>query len=270
MQTDISQDALDWLLDQSPVAAWINCEDRVVCANSAAVRLLAAREKADLIGKSPFDFIAPDFQAVAREGIRSVLSGERMPPLERCLTRLDGSPVYVQVNVAKIAYRGRTAILAMFADISEMHAARERYLGLLRTAAEGIWIADLEGRTEFTNLRLAEMLGAPPGELTGCRLFDCMFPGDRESMRRHLERRREGVSEQYEFRLRRRDGSELLAAISSSPVRDAVGKVTGTLAMVTDVTARQRMERELRQSELRYSTVAEAAPGFLFTTLPDG
>jgi signal transduction histidine kinase len=56
------------------------------------------------------------------------------------------------------------------------------------------------------------------------------------------------VKEQHDFRFRRKDGSELWAMVSSSPVYDDKGQFVGALGMITDVTRRKRAELTLKKS----------------------
>ncbi len=56
----------------------------------------------------------------------------------------------------------------------------------------------------------------------------------------------------------RKDKTTLNIALTISPVRDASGKIIGASKIARDITQRKRMERELRESEDRYRTLADA------------
>jgi PAS domain S-box-containing protein len=56
----------------------------------------------------------------------------------------------------------------------------------------------------------------------------------------------------------RKDKTPLDVALTISPVRDASGKIVGASKIARDITQRKRMERELRESENRYRTLADA------------
>ena len=48
------------------------------------------------------------------------------------------------------------------------HGVGERYYRhLLETSLEGVWVIDADGRTTFTNSRMAEILGSTVEELVG-------------------------------------------------------------------------------------------------------
>jgi PAS domain S-box-containing protein len=66
----------------------------------------------------------------------------------------------------------------------------------------------------------------------------------------------EGRSEEFEFRFRRPDGSEIPVLAGTAPLRDEKGRINGSLGMFSDLTARKASEQALARSGLE---AAEAA-----------
>lgn len=130
-----------------------------------------------------------------------------------------------------------------------------RYRLMVDTAYEGIWQVDTEARATFVNQRMAEMLGCPQEEILGRSMFEFMDDTSRQIAREKLGRRWTGVSEQYEFRFLRRDGTELWGIVAASPVRDESGQIVGALGMVTDITKRKTAEAALRRGEEELRTM---------------
>lgn len=67
--------------------------------------------------------------------------------------------------------------------------------------------------------------------------------------------------------IRRPDGELTWAVFRAAPVFSPKdGSVTGAFATFMDITARKRVEEELRKSEARFRSMAESVPAFLMTT----
>jgi len=120
-----------------------------------------------------------------------------------------------------------------------LRESEERYRMIIETSAEGIWMADQRNIAVFANQRMVEMLGyAHATQIIGHSVFDFMAEQDKAHAANILQLHRQGISEQHEFRFRRRNGEELWVHISSSPIIQH-GDYLGTLEMVTDITERR-------------------------------
>jgi two-component system, cell cycle sensor histidine kinase and response regulator CckA len=136
-------------------------------------------------------------------------------------------------------------------DVSERRNAEQAlyeserlHRSIVETAAEGIWLIDGNERTTFVNPRLCEVLGYQPHELMGRSPFDFFDDDFADVGAQSLERIRQGVSEQLDFRFRRKDGSPVDTWVSATSLVSETGAFTGALVMVTD--ARERVEQEQR------------------------
>ena len=145
-------------------------------------------------------------------------------------------------------------------DISQLKMAeaslrrsQENYRRLSKTANEGIWILDAENNTVYTNPKLAEMLGYTPEEMVGMSFLHFMPAESRISEEINLKRLRQGKSRKHDIKFLRKDGRDLWAILSASPILDGEGHFDGTLGMVTDITERIRAEDAVQEllEELR-------------------
>jgi PAS domain S-box-containing protein len=140
-----------------------------------------------------------------------------------------------------------------------LRASEGRYRTLVETSYEGVWVIDREGHTEFVNRRMPAILGYAAEEMIGRPVFDFMFEEDRPTAEQLIERRRAGMEEAHEFRLRHRDGSPIWLLMSASPLQGDDGEYAGAMAMATDITDRKRAAEELRESEERFRSIFEDA-----------
>ncbi|UHD18531.1 EAL domain-containing protein [Thiocapsa bogorovii] len=128
--------------------------------------------------------------------------------------------------------------------------SESRLRRIVETAREGIWTIDGDIRTTFVNPRMIELLGCPAEQIIGRSPFDFMDPEMRQLVERKLLERRQGISDQYELRLRRPDGSPLWTLLSTTPLKDDEGRYIGTLGMLTDISARKQAEAILEEERL--------------------
>ncbi len=138
-----------------------------------------------------------------------------------------------------------------------LRESEEKYRCIVETADEGIWMIDTESKTTFANQKMADMLGYTTDEMIGKTLFDFMDEEGIVICEANLERGRQGIREQHDFKFRRRDGNTLWALFSSNPMSDKQGHYIGALAMIVDITDRKQTEVALQHSEAKFRLLYE-------------
>ena len=138
--------------------------------------------------------------------------------------------------------------LALQDAIGKKTQAEEMYRSILKTTREGVWRLDAEGRTDYVNRPLAEMLGYTVQEMLGRYLYEFMDDEGRAQTGRIIARRRQGIAEIHDLHFRRKDGSDLWATVNANPLMDKDGNFLGTQGMISNITDRKRMEEDLRRS----------------------
>jgi PAS domain S-box-containing protein len=128
---------------------------------------------------------------------------------------------------------------------------------IVETSNEGVWIVDENMNTRFVSPRMAQMLGFAPEEIQNASIFDFIFEEDKPEFLRKLERRRNGIREEFDFRYKKKDGSALWAHVSTNPLLDESGKFVGAVGMFTDITERRKYQERLERSEERYRAFIE-------------
>jgi PAS domain S-box-containing protein len=121
------------------------------------------------------------------------------------------------------------------------------YRRIVENAGEVIWIVDENGIISYVNDRARDVLGYEPRELVGRSTFIAVEPP--QAMAERIERRRRGVSEQYDVELRHKDGSAVWMSVIGTPIFDHAGRFVGGLGMASDVTDRKRAVAELAARE---------------------
>lgn len=130
-----------------------------------------------------------------------------------------------------------------------LRESEERYRRIVETASEGIWTIDADSYTTFVNDKMAQMLGfCCPQQMLEKPLWEFIDKAELENARKNVDRRRQGISEQHDFKFRRQDGRDLWALISTTPLLDEHQNYLGALAMVTDITERMKAEEKIQTS----------------------
>ena len=138
-----------------------------------------------------------------------------------------------------------------------LRESRERHSLIVEASNEGIWQIDEEGRTTFVNQRMAEMLGYTVQEMMGQILFAFMDEEWRKVAEANIQRRRQEIRGQVEYKYLRKDGTVLWAINSAYPIFRDDGGYAGIIGMHTDITERKQAEhRALIEKKRLQSTLA--------------
>ena len=97
-------------------------------------------------------------------------------------------------------------------------------------------ITDLDENLVFVNDAFAKMLKYDLEELQGKSVMDLVFEEDQEKLRSATASRVEGISEAYEIGMIRKDNKRIMVRVSAVPRRDEDNNVTGSIAVVIDIT----------------------------------
>ncbi|MBI1910537.1 MAG: PAS domain S-box protein [Deltaproteobacteria bacterium] len=176
--------------------------------------------------------------------------------------------ILVSAILISFSVYARSILKKRKSAVSALKASEEKYRRIIETAEEGIWIIDKDARMVFVNQNIADMLGYTTFELLGKGLFDFMDEELKEQALLHLEKRKKGLNELYDFRFRRKDGSDLWAIVSATPIFDEAGNYNGALGMITDITGRKLIENALREERDRAQKYLDVA-GVIMLTLDE-
>ena len=152
-----------------------------------------------------------------------------------------GKPAWYRTTVQDITERWKAS--------KALRESEEQYRGIVDTMTEGVWIIDQDDRTSFVNQQMASMLGYRVEEMLGRNLLDFKDEEARPIARQKLERRRRGITEQYDSTVQTKDGRTLRVLINTRPLIDGKGTYIGSLGIITDITERMQLEERLRQAD---------------------
>jgi PAS domain S-box-containing protein len=255
-----TQAFLSSVVENLPMAVFIKDanELRVKYWNKASEELFGYSRE-EVLGKNDYDLLPKEQAGYICAKDRQVLTGGQLIDIPEAplVTPHRGKRLIHTKKVPLLDETGTPQyLLAICEDITERKQAEEvlreseaHYRRIVETATEGVWMFDADSKTIFANSRLAEMLGYTVEEMLGRALFDFIDEESRAQAQAYVERRRLGIQERHDFKFRCKDGSDLWALVSATPIFDAEGQFVGVLRMITDISERKRTEEALRLSE---------------------
>ncbi|MGZ3670452.1 MAG: PAS domain S-box protein [Bdellovibrionota bacterium] len=201
--------------------------------------------------KAYLEKIHPEDRAHVQEAMHKALTEKTPFSHDERIFRPDGSMRYLHTWGHPVLNRdGSIArLVGVCQDITERTVAtmelkesEKRYRQMVETAEEGVWLINETEMITFVNRKMAQMIGHEPSDMIGKSLYDFLDAEGRATTKKNVQRRRQGVREQHDFRLRHKDGHNVWVNMAASPTYDAGGNYSGALAMVSDVTERRQNE----------------------------
>ncbi|HEY0996495.1 MAG TPA: PAS domain S-box protein, partial [Gemmatimonadaceae bacterium] len=169
-------------------------------------------------------------------------------------------PLAVTAGPGPLAPGGAPSFaVAAFFDVAPLeraqHALRESEARLRQMAERlpvGVFVTDAAGSVTYGNPRLAEIFGAPLGDILRDGIMAFIAPEDRARMEESRRRFRAAGpdSARFEFRVRHAVTGKLRQVVmESSAQRGRGGEAEGTVGVVEDVTEQRALEAQLAQSQ---------------------
>jgi PAS domain S-box-containing protein len=148
----------------------------------------------------------------------------------------------------------------------DLRESEQRFRGAFEFAAIGMALVAPDGRWLRVNRSLCGIVGYTAEELLATDFQSITHPEDLDTDVGQVRQMLDGSLSHYDMEKRyiHKDGHIVWVMLSVSLVRDAAGQSLYFVSQIQDITDRKRAEDRLIESELRYRTVADLVPGFVF------
>ncbi len=201
---------------------------------------------AELTSRPFIEFVVEDDQEPSREQFRRCVAGGEVVTFENRFRHADGSSRWLQWNAAPDVEA--QVIYAAARDITDKKGQETelaRMASLVESSNDAIIGMSLGGVVETWNAAAEEIFGYRAAEMQDKPMSLLVPPGHADHLKQHLDQIRRGQKvTHYETIRRRQDGTVISVSLTLSPVRDAMGVVTGASLIARDITERKQAEKE--------------------------
>ena len=275
-ELETTRERLALLYDAAPVGyLTIDSSGLVHEANLTAARLLGCpRER--LAGQGLFRFIAPESRDTFHFFCQSLAETEDKRTVELRFQRSDRSTFvgWLESHPEPLTVDQPPRFLMALSDITDRIKAQEnitQLAAIVESSNDAIISRTLEDVIVSWNPACERILGYSAQEMVG-RPFRLLVPPDRQPNLQTIRQRilRGERVEQYETARITKDGRRIAVTTTTSPIKDAQGRVVGISAILRDITDQNWVEAALRQSEAALADFFEQAPLGLLWVSPAG
>lgn len=259
-----NEDDVHALLNATPEIAFLMDKHGVIlAANESAARAYHTTVQ-KLLGACVYDLIPPALALYARTNALEAVDSEAPVRFEM---EWKGRFLDHSLYMVKDENQQVTRIAVYARDISrrkqmeaELQKAEEKYRKIYENATEGIFQSTFEGRIISVNPSFARIHGFDsPDELmrTVTDIGNQLWADPQRRLEMIHLLTNQGSVENFETRMRRKDGSGQWVSINARTVRDGQGNVLYLEGTMRDITRRKEAAEALAESEERYRTAIE-------------
>jgi PAS domain S-box-containing protein len=236
----------------------VDHEGRILSVNDAFCAMTGwSRE--ELLGTGPpYRFWPPEeIETIRATAWKTLGKGSPLADQEFVLLRRSGErfPVLVYASPFRDPEGTPKGYVVSVSDITERKKAETEYRTILKTAMDGFWISDHEGRFLDVNDAACRHFGYTREELLGgMRIPDIEAAESPEETAARIRKIREEGQDRFETRHRRKDGRIVDTEVSVNYLDIGGGRF---FVFIRDITERKKAEEVVRESEERFRSLVE-------------
>ncbi|MFA5553174.1 MAG: PAS domain S-box protein [Phycisphaerae bacterium] len=259
------------LFDNATDAIFLMDFDKFVECNKKTLEMFSCT-KEQILGHKPYSVFSPRYQPDGRDSkekaLEKINSGLKGQPqfFEWSHQKLDGTVFETEVSLNPVQWDNRTYLQAIVRDVSSrkslekiLKASSEELSVVIENLPFAVLAHDFEGNIKIANRALSSLTGYSIEELLNMNAAD-IDPDiptreDREKIWFKLE---SGGFSQLNTIHRRKNSKKYPAVVTLSAITLKGEQLL--LAVVQDITERQKFEQTLRENEEKIRSIFRAAP----------
>src|SRR5438045_1636098 len=242
----------DIIIKNAPDPVFVSdLEGKILSANDAVYELLGFRTD-EVLEQSLSRFISPERTREFTAALRDVI--ERGVKRNTRLNQRSGSVAVIATSLSRSTLRGAhgkvIGAIGILRDMRELDKALAYSDSLIKNAPDPVFVSDLEGKILQANDAVYALLGFLPDEVLEQSLSRFISPEEtREflaALRDVIER---GVTRNARLNPRSASGEVIPTTLNASELRDADGNVIGSIGILRDMRAYEKVVRDLQDTK---------------------
>jgi len=217
------------LVDYSPVTIFIQCDNKILFINPAGIKFFGAIDEEEIIGRSIFEFIHPDYHKLAAHRVNLLREGMAVPIIEEKILKFDGSIADVEVTAKPIRYLGEPSVEVFMHDITLRKKSEESnafLASIVEFTDDAVVSTTLDGYVRSWNKGAEQLYGYSSTEMQFAPYSIIVPPILENEVPKLLDRIRNGERiNHYETMRVRKDGRLINVSAIISPVKNREGEI---------------------------------------------
>jgi PAS domain S-box-containing protein len=244
----------------------ISKEGKIIEINLFGSQMLGD-ERSNIIGRKFGYFVSDDTKQIFNQFLETVFDSKLKESGQVILSDNGKTPVYVHID--GIAMENDRYCLMTMVDITELKVAeqiirlsQEKYKTLLNASPDGILLIDLNGIiTEVSEIGLEVFCANTKNDLVGKDFYRLVPSNEKKALKRIIERTmNEGLVQNVELILKKRNQSLFFSEISSTLIQDPKGTPLSYMIIIRDISRRKKLESKQLHAD-RMASLGEMASG---------
>jgi PAS domain S-box-containing protein len=250
-----SQKFVSSLLENAPHGTVVINPDTSIRYVNPAWERLNGWTLSEVVGmKAPYPWWPEEFKEVFAESFKEAMkqgSGKG----EVISVKKNGEHYWIDMNWASVTNNGELQYLLINSlDITERKIAEEKRQAILKTALDGFWICNLEGKFLEVNDSYCGMTGYTQEELLKMSIHDIEAVENPEQTSQRIKKIVEQGSDRFETQHKCKDGRVIDIEISVNYTSSGEGQM---FVFVREITERKRVEVALANEAVRRRILIE-------------
>lgn len=262
------------LIDAIPSTIYVKDRaHRFLLRNAAPSHIIRDLDISGVIGKTDFDYhpagLAEKFWAEEEELFQT---GQPLLNQELQMVHADGRVIWS--TTTKVPLRNlhgeiiglvgiANDITAYKRALATLATSEEKYRHLIEVMGSGFAIYDDDDNITYANERFCALLGYSQAELVGTSSYHYIDESSVQTVTAQLAGRREGKNTVYELVAKRKDGQRAYWLVAGSPLYNEQGQITGSFAVITDITLQKKAEDRLQAALKKEQELSELKSRFI-------